>query len=195
MVQGVKVAQLVCGGAGHTEGSSSADLGVLPAGGRGFQAGAQLFCNAACGIVAGVGQQDDELLATQAPYQIGTAHGAGGQLRCLAQHGVACGVAPGVVDVFEVVQVQQQNGRGAALALGTAQLLAGEFDKGVAVVEAGEAVLAGQPFQLTLFLFQCRLCLLQGVAQHRVGAKLAPQQHRQSPGQHTACEPLESGRA
>ncbi|MNL13173.1 hypothetical protein D3C87_1340750 [compost metagenome] len=59
----------------------------------------------------GIGQHDGELLAADAPHQVGVAQLAAQHVRKMLKYAIADGVAPGVVDVLEVVQVAHQHRR------------------------------------------------------------------------------------
>ena len=74
-------------------------------------------------VAVGLGHQHPELVASQPAHDVRLAQGAAHRVGHEPQHGVACGVAVRIVDVFEVVQVEVDQGQGPAVAPVAAQLL------------------------------------------------------------------------
>ena len=77
-----------------------------------------------------------------------------------------------------MVQVQQQDGRCASLALPPVEFAAGQVSKCSAIEQTGESVLAGQLFQFTVAGIQLGINLLQLGLLQRDSGELAPQQYR-----------------
>ncbi len=88
-------------------------------------------------------EDDEELLATVASEGIVTAqgrlHAAGG----FAQDGIACLVAAGVVDLFETVEIGDQDGERLALAAAARELVLKGFEDRGAIVQSGEGIVGG----------------------------------------------------
>ena len=97
-----------------------------------------------------VGGDHDELVATQARHRVGEPHHAEQALRDVFQHLVAGLVAQAVVDVLEAVEVQEQHGHLAAVALGTGQRLRQAVRQQLAVRQAGQCVVVRQLCQFGL---------------------------------------------
>jgi hypothetical protein len=57
-------------------------------------------------------QQDRELLAAKSPQQIARAHGQQQHLRDVTQHLVACATSVAIIDRFEVIDVEIDQGGG-----------------------------------------------------------------------------------
>ena len=99
-------------------------------------------------------EQYHKLIAAQARHGVLHAHAgfqAGGDD---FQHGVANGVAEGVVDVLEVVQVQKQQGAAQVVALEQGDLLAQAVHQQCAVRQVGQRVVIGQVTDLRLGVLQ-----------------------------------------
>ena len=86
------------------------------------------------------GQEHRQLLAAVAERDVGGAHGALHQRRHAAQLGVALGVAPAVVELLEMVEVEQQQAERLALLRGARDLLVQAVLEVPAVEDAGERV-------------------------------------------------------
>ena len=91
-----------------------------------------------CGCTSG------EFVATQPGQRVGGADRGGDPLGDSAQQLIADGVAQGVVDVLEAVEIEQQDRNHAALAASTGQLLAEPIVQQGAVGQAGEPIVQGQ---------------------------------------------------
>ena len=72
-------------------------------------------------VEAGVLQQDRELVAAQACQQVAGTHLLAQAGAHLSQQQVPCVVAQAVIDLFELVQVQHQQGLAPALRVGQAR--------------------------------------------------------------------------
>ena len=71
------------------------------------------------GILAGgLRQDEEELVASEAPEEIVGAKAAGDDFDDLPESGVACGVTGGVVDLFEVIDVDECDGELVAVSFG-----------------------------------------------------------------------------
>jgi hypothetical protein len=71
------------------------------------------------GIVAGgLRQDEEELVASEAPEEIIGAKAGGDDFDDLPESGVACGVTRGVVDLFEVIDVDECDGELVAVSFG-----------------------------------------------------------------------------
>ena len=92
---------------------------------------------------AGVGC-DDELVSTEAADDIDLAEVGGEDGGHLFKELGAYFVAEGVVDVFQVVHIHEDDGVGCIEALGEAEGLGGEDIEAAAVIEAGEIVAEGE---------------------------------------------------
>jgi hypothetical protein len=89
----------------------------------------------------GVGQQQREFLAAQARDRVVRAHHVDERARRAAQHLVAVGMAMGVVDRLEVVEVQRDDRDRPPVARGARQLLpASEMERAL-IRQAGERIL------------------------------------------------------
>ena len=100
-----------------------------------------------------IARQDRNLVARQAGDQIPWSKRLLNLARDVAQHGIPHGMAIAVVDLLETIQVELQHSK--ALSAGHC-LLADGFklhDKGVAVGQAGERIVAGQKLDLLLARF------------------------------------------
>jgi len=95
----------------------------------------------------GVGQQDRELVATSTRQQVTGAQLGGEAGADLAQELVAHVVAEGIVDLFEAVQVNDQQGDGAVLAPPCQGGLQPPVEQ-AAVAQAGEVVGEGLAVRL-----------------------------------------------
>ena len=100
-------------------------------------------------------QDGGEFFAANAPEQVATAQYPATAFRDAPQHLVALQVAVGVVDVFEIIDVQQQERQRGALHAGVVEGLVGEFEEVSAVAALGQYVGGGEAmeFQLKLLLF------------------------------------------
>ena len=101
-------------------------------------------------VVGQVAEQDEELVAALAGQDVGVTQDAAQPCRDAGQQPVAGGVPQAVVDLFEVVEVDEHEGRGAAGAPGAGQrqvhLLLNEDPVG----QPGQRVVVGQIGQLLL---------------------------------------------
>ena len=88
---------------------------------------------------------EQELVATQPGQGVGGADHGVDPLGYRAQQPIAHGMAQGVVDVLEAVEVEQEHGDHAALAASMGQLLAEPVMQQGAVGQPGEPVVQGQP--------------------------------------------------
>ena len=83
-----------------------------------YQAVAQTFGQAHAASQVRFGQDQQELLAAVAHHAVdATARGVAEQGGKGAQHGIACGMAVGVVDALEVVEIAQDGRQAQAMAL------------------------------------------------------------------------------
>src|SRR5690606_19396865 len=92
-------------------------------------------------------KKQDELFSTEAEQTVGTARGMPDQIRQIDQHPVPFGVAMGIVDYLEVIDIQQQQATLVAMASEVGQ---GDFDllhQGTAVPYSGQRVQVGQLLQ------------------------------------------------
>ena len=89
----------------------------------------------------GAGQRDNELLAAVATGQIARPlHGLAQHLRDMSQHCVACVVAPAIVDLLEVVEVEDKQCKRLPAFLAALQRGAALGHDGTAIEQAGEAI-------------------------------------------------------
>ena len=105
------------------------------------------------GVVGQLGQDHHELVAASAANGVHVAHHGAGAPGDLLQQGVAGGVAQGVVDVLETVQVHEQHGHLVAAALGHAQRLLQAVHQQQAVGQVGQVVVFGQVLHPCLGFF------------------------------------------
>ncbi len=81
-----------------------------------------------------------EFVAAQAHGEVGTANGALQAIGETLQHSVAGGVAVTVINLFQAVEIHQENGEGAAVALRAADFLSQALLAGAAIVKSGELI-------------------------------------------------------
>ena len=100
----------------------------------------QLVCHAGgtCGVR--VGQQDNELIATQACHCVLLAHGGFQPHGQCHQHLIAHPVSQGVIDVFKVIQVQKHQGKALLVAPGDIQGVLAAVVEQEPVGQTGERV-------------------------------------------------------
>ncbi len=118
-----------------------------------FDEAAAAFGDAGEHVFGDVGQDDDEFFAAPTSHEVEGAQAVVEGLGDHAEHVVADGVAVGVVDVFEVVDVDKQHAE--------APVVAAEFFEGVveghegvaAVADAGEGAEQGHFFEFFDVLF------------------------------------------
>ena len=96
------------------------------------------------GGLADLRLHEGEFVAAQPGQRVGGADRGGDPLRDSAQQLVADGVAQGVVDVPEAIEIEQQDRNHAALAAGAGQLLAEPIVQQGPVGQAGEPIVQGQ---------------------------------------------------
>ena len=96
------------------------------------------------GGLADLRLHEGEFVAAQPGQRVGGADRGGDPLCDSAQQLVADGVAQGVVDVPEAIEVEQQDRNHAALAAGAGQLLAEPIVQQGPVGQAGEPIVQGQ---------------------------------------------------
>ena len=101
-------------------------------------------------LLLGVEQDNAELIAPQPADDIGVPQFAGQQPGHLAQVFVAGMMAVGVVDIFELVQIDKQQSAAGAVAPGIGNLLIQPLLKPAAIDQGGQGVVVGQPAD-TLF--------------------------------------------
>ncbi len=107
--------------------------------------------------IAGRAGDDDELVAAQPGHEVGVAHHAGQPFGGGADQLVAGGVAVGVVDLLEAVQVHEQHGEGLAVALRAGHRPVERLFERHAVGQAGQAVVVGQFVQTPVGSLQLAL--------------------------------------
>ena len=90
------------------------------------------------------GKDDGELVAADARRSVGLPHLDFEHAADIAEQGVPRTVAPSVVDAFEVVAIEVEEGNGAARPAGPLQFVVGRLQEGPAVGQAGEHVLAAE---------------------------------------------------
>ena len=113
---------------------------------------AQPLVERECLAFAGVGQDDAELLAAVAPGQVAAPQFLAQQACEQLQRVVALGVAMGIVDVLEMVDVEHDHHQRMPVAAGVGQLGLGPLGPGTAVEQAGEVVGDGLCVQFALGL-------------------------------------------
>ena len=91
-------------------------------------------------VVRHARREHDELLATPAPEDVVAAQAALQAAGDLAQHAIARGLAVDRVDALKVVDVEHEQARGDACAIGARELGRHGVEHVTAVVEAGEGV-------------------------------------------------------
>ena len=102
-------------------------------------------------LLPAVGEQDRELVATEASHDVGAADGPPQQARDGDQELVAGVVAEGVVDLLEVVEVEQEERSGGAVATAEVEVALELVLEAPAVGEAGQHVVVhqvGQPVEV-----------------------------------------------
>ncbi len=98
----------------------------------------------------GVGQDQGELVAADARQDVAVAQDVAQRVADARQELVAGGVAEGVVDQLEAVQVEQHQRAGAAMAARAADLALELFLEAPAAEEARQRVAVGEVLQLVL---------------------------------------------
>ena len=96
------------------------------------------------GGLADLRLHEHEFVATRPGQRVGGADRGGDPLCDSAQQLIADGVAQGVVDVLEAIEIEQQDRNHAALAAGAGQLLAEPIVQQGPVGQAGEPIVQGQ---------------------------------------------------
>ena len=104
----------------------------------------QLRADLARLVGVGVRQEDRELVPAQARENIGLSHLAAQEVGDAANDRVAGPVAEAVVDVFEVVEVQQENAAAALVAGGVGNPVGQLLLEPAAVEEARERIMVGE---------------------------------------------------
>ena len=102
----------------------------------------------------GGGQEDGELVAAVAGKQVTGAQRGPAQRADPPQGFVTGQVAVGVVDVLELIQVEQHQGEGFAVAAGAGQLVLGQVEKVAAVMRLGQVVGGGEQAQAVFGLLE-----------------------------------------
>ena len=110
----------------------------------------QLLGRLVSAVLVGVRQQHGELFAAETAEQVGAAQLVADQLRHRRQHLVAGGMAIGVVDRLEVVEVEGDATEGAAVPAGEGDELARFVLEGAAARDPGQRVGRGETPQLQL---------------------------------------------
>lgn len=96
----------------------------------------------------GQGQDQSELVAAQTSDRVGLAHMGGEQARDMLQGGVAGGMAMGVVDGLETVEVYVDQGRRRLVPLGEGEGLGDLAQEGTPVEHRKQRIVIGQGFKL-----------------------------------------------
>ena len=111
-------------------------------------------------------QQDGELFSAIACDEVsGAVEGGAERVGDVLEALVAGEMAVGVVDALEVIDVDEQQGERAAMAMGAAPLGGEALVKAAAVGDSGEAVLQGHFFEAVAGLFECLLGLEEAVVE------------------------------
>ena len=90
-----------------------------------------------------IDQAHQKLVTALSADDVALTHRSAQPVGNLFQKVITCGVAHGVIDVFEVIQVHKKQGQFGVLALRTAQGLLYEFVGQNAVGQVGERVVPG----------------------------------------------------
>jgi hypothetical protein len=98
-------------------------------------------------LVAGGRQQEGEFIAAEARHRIGIAHHAPHAPGRLAQHGIAAGMAQRIVDLLEVIEIGEHEGKAVMIALRRANRLRQPVHQQHAIRQAGERIVHGLEFQ------------------------------------------------
>src|SRR5207237_2225529 len=97
-------------------------------------------------------EQNNELVASVACYQVFAAHRVGERVCDFAQEGIARQVTVGVVDMFELVDVQEDDGEGALATPGGFDLLFDSLQQETPVDQPGEGVMGSLTLQAVVEL-------------------------------------------
>ena len=111
---------------------------------------AESLRNTAGGIPFRFDEDGGELLSAGAAKDVRATQRIVDQMRHLLQNNVANGVAPGVVDRFEVVDVEHQQREGSLEPRCTLQFTRRGFNEAAAIEEPGQAICLGLKFRLPL---------------------------------------------
>jgi len=107
----------------------------------------------------GEGENDDELFTAVARYEIGFAGVFAEEVGHGAEHIVACGMAVGVVVLFEVIDIEEDEREGEIVASGALELFVEAFFEDAPVFESGEAVEGCEGFEEDVGFVQAFLLL------------------------------------
>ncbi len=91
-------------------------------------------------------EEDSEFFAAVSGRDIDFADGGLEDLSDLVKDAVACGVSVGIVDTFEVVDIEHQDGERAFESAGGFELCVSAFHEGAVVEESGQSVTRGEVF-------------------------------------------------
>src|SRR5690606_20784819 len=97
-----------------------------------------------------------ELVAAETADEVAPAHGGAQAPGGVAQQVVALGVAEGVVDRLEAVEVEHEHAEAMALCAGAGVRLLHQAAEGAPVVQAGQRVLERLPLDYALLLLERR---------------------------------------
>ena len=157
---GRRVVEGLAGGDADADGQG--DGGVRD-GGHGFGEGFHhALGHDVCAGQVGFSEQDGELLTAVADDEVAGAMEPGGQrVGGVLEALVADEVAVGVVEELEVIAIRDEQGEGAAGAMGAAPLMLEAHVEAAAVGDAGEAVLHGELLEAVAGVFELELAFLE----------------------------------
>ncbi len=145
------------GGCANADGHFAGGTGGIVDGSR-SQGGGHTLCDQEAGVGIGVGKHDHELFPTVAGDGVGgSAKFSGQDCGERSKTDVALRVAQGVVEEFEVIYIDEQEGKGLGIAQGALPLEGEGFIEPAAIVDAGEGIAAGELFKLEVGGLQCPL--------------------------------------
>lgn len=102
----------------------------------------------------GIDEQHREFLAAQTRHEIVRPQGAPADVGDPAQDQIAGGMAVAIVDLFEMIEIEQQQGHPLVVATGALQQSAAAVEELPAVGELGELVDGGEPAEVAFDLLE-----------------------------------------
>lgn len=147
---------------GNADADGATKFAALPWGAQFFYNSAQALGRALSLRGLCLGEDDDEFLAADVPQQVAGAQRCAKGIRQGPENLVARGMAIGVVETFETVDVDHHQSQGAAMPLGHGQFVPPQFENHSAVVESGQRIDGGMPVK-----FFCQLLVAGDVLDGR----------------------------
>ena len=137
---------------GYSEAGGDANLLALMFDGKPCKTTAEIFGDLGCAGVSYAGKNRNELFAAQASHVIFSAEIVAKATRGVQQHFVTAVVAVFIVDGFEVVQIEHDEGQGGVVVAGTTDSLCADLLQRPSVEQTSERVGLGLCLELMLKL-------------------------------------------